>query len=90
MSKGIYKNAATPPHDSDIAMVSRSEVYDLMNQFGKVIDTYFEKESIVHHDERFLVVSRALNAMGIDWMRHFWNEFNPEIYYKKKDQRDYG
>jgi len=80
MSKGIYEGMNVPPHGSEIAVAGRKEVYDMIIKFGAIVDTYFETESIVPHDERFLVVSRAINAFGVDWNRHFWSEFNPDNY----------
>jgi len=71
------------PDGNLIAIESRREVYELCDAFANVINEYFKKESIVPHNERFLVVSRAVNAYGVTWMQHFFNNMNPEEIMKR-------
>lgn len=77
--------------EDSIRIESRREVYEMCDKFKNVVEDYFKKESVVPHNERFLVVSRAVNAYGVTWMQHFWREFDIEYQIKReKEIREMG
>jgi hypothetical protein len=76
------------PDGNLIAIESRREVYEICDGFVNVINEYFKKESIVPHNERFLVVSRAVNCYGLSWMQHFFKNMNPEEIMKRDSKEN--
>lgn len=72
--------------EDSIRIESRREVYEICDKFKDIVEDYFKKESIVPHNERFLVVSRAVNAYGVAWMQYFWDHMNPEEILKRENE----
>lgn len=70
----------------EIADQARKETYDLMERLSKVVNEFQQEESIIEHNERFLVISRAVNGFGVGWCKHFWRQFNPEEKMKETPQ----
>lgn len=62
-----------------ISEQARKDTYKMLAEFEKITVKYMEQEgSIIPHNEKFLVVSRAVNAYGVTWFNHFWRQFNIE------------
>ena len=62
----------------DVYAVHKEVVY-LCKKLDSVLYEYLiQKESQLTQREKFLVVSRAVNAHATHWCRHFHSEFNPE------------
>jgi hypothetical protein len=64
----------------DLVYNIHKEVVGLADQIKGCVDAYFAKDvsHLIDHNEKFLVISRAINISAKLWYDHFAREFNPE------------
>lgn len=62
------------------------EVIGLAQEMSKTIDSYFEKNTgdLLTNNDKFLVVSRAINVHAKKWFEHFYTQFDPTSEENKK------
>ncbi len=64
--------------------IARKDVEEIVDHFNLKIEDYFKSDSPVENNQKFLVVSRAVNCVGLMWAEHFWLNFNPVVANPKK------
>ncbi len=64
--------------------IARKDVQEIADHFNLKIEDYFKSDSPIENNQKFLVVSRAVNCVGLMWAEHFWQSFNPVVANPKK------